>query len=173
MCSPKSDWAYFNVYIEGAGKEFIFATCNKNTVCLLVYDWSLRLVAQIGQKNEPEKPFYLPNSFDSVKVKNDCYYIFGSNILRVFDSKSGQLVQSFKVSASKLLHIDSENRLIFKDSVNGLIFMDQTGHVLKKKMILNSNDLRIVSIENDTTLHGFICEEEGMNRKVSLKSVQI
>ena len=160
--------------LVGSNDSSIFLTTDpKSETSIVVYDWSLKLVKEFGQKTQRTEPYYLRNVY-GFQVKNDKYYVIDNNSLgdrslKIIDEKSGVLLNSISIDRISLFNIDADNRLILVNS-DKLVYLNQNGHLLKEIKLVNFPDYvySYWSIDKNNDLHIF--EEE--NYWLSIKKLQ-
>ena len=151
--------------LAGCNEAFVFmATRDKKLSPLYVYDWSLQLVSQIGQRTLPNEPFYFPFTLKQVKARNGKYYIIElerENYLHIIDEQSGRCETMSPIKNNGFVlffHIDTDNRLVLIENLNNLIFMSPFGHNLKEIQIENRPMCGDYSIDCHNTL--YLCSKE-------------
>jgi hypothetical protein len=164
-----------NKKIIGSNEECIFLAFKdfkiyEKNPSILIYNWSLQLLNEIGQRSYPEKPFYFPidlenNTNETLEVFNENrkllakygrYYYLTTvnkiNELRIIDQETGNTLKICKNLKNFL--IDSNYNLILIDfeSIRYLSFSFKEIKTIK----LNLN-------ENENSLNWFLDKNNNLN----------
>jgi hypothetical protein len=164
-----------NKKIIGSNEECIFLAFKdfkiyEKNPSILIYNWSLQLLNEIGQRSYPEKPFYFPidlenNTNETLEVFNEKrkllakygrYYYLTTvnkiNELRIIDQETGKTFQICKNLKNFLIDSNYNLILIGFESIRYLSFSFKEIKTIK----LNLN-------ENENSLNWFLDKNNNLN----------
>lgn len=136
-----------NQALIGCNESFIFAYStpkkqDSNLFQIILYNWSLKTVKTIGQRESPEKPFYFSQKISSLEITDGKFYFLeyrsGNHYLQIIDESTGVLVRSVEVGEDAFeLKIDSDsNVVIFNEEYQSVCFYNLDGDLLKSEVEL-------------------------------------
>ena len=130
-------------YIVGMNDSFIF--CNTfdeelTEQVIIVLNWSLKVIVRLGQRNNPNDPFFLTRYVISMHSLNGKTYIIekkkNHNFLRIVSESNGALVKSMKLKLTQMLQIDMNKKIVVFDK-NSLSYLSSEGEIIRKVDLQN------------------------------------
>jgi len=116
---------------------------------LYIYSRDLASIKQVGQSDDPEGVFYLPQFLKQFECNKGKYYWLSNTNLQILKEDTGELVRSVEVKADNFVIDSDDSVVLLNKETQRLNWFCENGTLIDQSNIKNYKYNLILSLTKD------------------------